>query len=81
MKIYTNGLGHMIKIVPMLIYGHPLEKSSPEPEGQWPWDLVLGYGAFQVCSNDDPRLTFTYFMALPILIPNAFILKKYSFFP
>ena len=34
----------MIKIAPMLIYGQPIEKSYPEP-GQWPWDLVLRYGA------------------------------------
>ena len=66
----------MIKIAPMLIYGQPIDKSSPEP-GLWPWDLVLSYGTFQVCSNDDPRLTLTYFMARPILIPKVFMLGNY----
>ena len=36
-----------------------------------------GSGAYQVCSNDDPRLTLTYLMSRSNLLPNAF---KWEFF-
>ena len=36
--------------------------------------LVLKY--YQVCSNDDPGLTLTYFMARSNLIPYAFVWEK-----
>ena len=43
MKVYSNGLGHMTKEAATPIYGkNPLKISSPEPEGQLPWDLVCG---------------------------------------
>ena len=35
-----------------------------------------GCGPYQVCTNDDSRLTLTYFMARLNLIPNAFIWGK-----
>ena len=35
---------------------------------------VLGY--YQVYSNDDPRLTLTYFTARSNLVPYAFVLEK-----
>ena len=35
---------------------------------------VLEY--YQVCSNDDPELTLTYFMARSYLIPYAFVWEK-----
>ena len=35
---------------------------------------VLEY--YQVCSNDDPRLTLTYFMARSNLVPYAFVCEK-----
>ena len=34
-------------------------------------------GAYQVCSNDDPRLTLTYLTSRSNLLPNAF---KWEFF-
>ena len=39
------------------------KSSSPEPKGHWPCGLVcsIGDGPIIVCSNDDPRLTLTYF--------------------
>ena len=36
--------------------------------------LVLEY--YQVCSNDDPGLTLTYFTARSNLVPYAFICEK-----
>ena len=35
---------------------------------------VLKY--YQVCSNDDARLTLTYFMAMSNLVPYAFVWEK-----
>ena len=35
---------------------------------------VLKY--YQVCSNDDPELTLTYFMARSDLVPYAFVWEK-----
>ena len=35
---------------------------------------VLKY--YQVCSNDDPELTMTYFMARSNLVPYAFVWEK-----
>ena len=35
---------------------------------------VLKY--YQVCSNDDPGLTWTYFTARSNLVPYAFVLEK-----
>ena len=41
MKVCSNGPGHMTNMAAMPIYyGKTLLKSSPEPEGQYPWDLV-----------------------------------------
>ena len=34
----------MTKMAATSIYGKNLLKSSPEPEGQWPWDLVCSIG-------------------------------------
>ena len=31
---------------------------------------------YQICSNDDPGLTSTYFMAMSNLVPNAFVWEK-----
>ena len=35
---------------------------------------VLEY--YQICSNDDPGLTLTYFTARSNLVPNAFVWEK-----
>ena len=40
-KIYTNCFGHMTIMADMPIYGKTPLKSSQEPEGPWPWDLVF----------------------------------------
>ena len=37
--------------------------------------IYLGCGAYQVCSNDDPRLTLTYLTSRSNLLPNAFKLE------
>ena len=80
-KIYTKYFGHITKMAATPIYGkNPLEiffsrtrRSVTLGLGM----LHLGCGAYQVCSNDDPRLTLTYLMSRSNLLPNAF---KWDFF-
>ena len=79
-KIYTNLYGHMTKMATTPIYG----KSSLNiffSETKRPLALGLGMchwgrGPYQVCTNDDSRLTLTYFMARSNLILIAFIWEK-----
>ena len=78
-KVCSKGPGQMTKMAAMLIYGRNLKKSSSlEPKGRWPWNLVriIGCSYYQVCSDDDPRLTLTYFTARSNLVPYAFVWEK-----
>ena len=78
-KDCSNGPGHMTKMAAMPIYGKNLQKSSPpESKGQWPWNLVciIGCSSTTKCSNDDPGLTLTYFMARSYLVLYAFVWEK-----
>ena len=44
-KVYSNGPGHVTKMVAMFIYGKNLKKSSsPEPKGRCPWILICSIG-------------------------------------
>ena len=64
----------------MPIYGKNLKKSSSlEPKEKMTLKVgmqhcVLKY--YQICSNDDPRMTLTSFMARSNLVPYAFIWEK-----
>ena len=59
-KVFSNNLDHMAKMAAMPIHGRYLSGTD--------W-LMLKFGIqhraleyYQVCSNDDPRLTFDLFM-------------------
>ena len=79
-KVCSNGLSHMTKMATMAIYRKNLKKiffsgtkrSVTLNLGIHYW--VLEY--YQVCSNDDPGLTLTYFTARSNLVPYAFIWEK-----
>ena len=63
-QVCSNGLGHMTKVTARPIYDKNLKKSSfLVPKSRWPWNLVCSIEYYQVCSNDDPELTLTYFTA------------------
>ena len=56
-----------------------LQKSSTlEPAGRFPRNLVcsIGDSSSSVCSNDDPRVTLTYFTARSNLVTYAFQWEK-----
>ena len=43
-KVCINGPGHMTKMAAIPIYGKNLKKSSPEPAGRFPRNLVCSIG-------------------------------------
>ena len=79
-KVGSNGPGHMTRVAGMAIYGKNLKKiffsGTKRPMtlnlGMHHW--VLEY--YQVCSNDDPGLTLTYFTARSDLVPYAIVWEK-----
>ena len=79
-KIYTNCTGHMTKMATMPIYGkNPLNiffSRTKRPMALGLGMYHLGCGPYQICTNDESRLTLTYIMARSNLIPNAFIWEK-----
>ena len=79
-KLFTNCTGLMTKITTMPIYGkNPLNIFFSGTKGQWPWDLVCSIrdlGPTRIRTNDESRLTLTFFMARSNLIPNAFIWEQ-----
>ena len=71
-KKCSNGPGHLTNMVDIPIYGKNLKKSFSGTErlltlkvGMQHWALEY----FQICSNDDPGLTLTYFTARSNLVP------------
>ena len=74
-KIFTKYFGHMTKMATMPIYGNNLLKmffsGIRRPMTLGPGMQHLGCEAYQVCSNDDPRLSLTYLMSRSNLLPNA----------
>ena len=65
MKIYQDNAGHMTKMVAMLIYGKHLKNLS---RNHWADFYETLYKLqrpklFIFCSNYDPLLALTYFMA------------------
>ena len=78
-KVCSRGLGHVAKMAATPIYGKKTSKIFSRTKGPMTLRLGMyhwGLGPIIVCSNDDPRLTLTYFTARPNLVPYAFILEK-----
>ena len=79
-KVCSNGPGHMTKMATMAIYGKNLKKiffsgtNRPMTLNLGMHHRVLEY--YQICSNDDPGLTLTYFTARSNLVPYAFVWEK-----
>ena len=79
-KVCSNGPGHMTKMAAMAIYGKNLKKiffsgtKRPMTLNLGMHHRVLEY--YQVCSNDDPGLTLTYFTTRLNLVPYSFVWEK-----
>ena len=74
-KIYAKYFGHITKMTAMPIYGKNHFKIFSRIRrpvilglGMYHW----GLGAYQVCSNDESKLTLTYLTSRSNLLPNAF---------
>ena len=72
----SNGPSHMTKMATTPIYGkNPLKIFSSRTRRPITSGLGIqhwGCGAYQVCSNDDPRLTLTYLTLRSNLLSYAF---------
>ena len=79
-KVCSRGLGHMTKMATTPIYGEkPSKIFFSRTKGLMTLWLSMkhwGLGPIIVCSNDDPRLTLTYFTARSNLVFYAFIWGK-----
>ena len=73
-KVCSNGDGHITNMAAMSIYGENLKISSPMTLKLGMQNRALEY--YQVCSNDGPGLTLTYFRARSNLVPYAFVWEK-----
>ena len=75
-KIYTKYIGHMTKMAATPIYGKNLLKIffsiTRRPVTLRLGMSHLGCGAYQVSSNDDPKMTLAYLTSRSNLLPNAF---------
>ena len=66
MKIYQDNAGHMTKMAAMLIYGKTLKIFFPGTTGLILMKICMKLqrpNLFVFCSNYDPLLTLTFFMA------------------
>ena len=79
-KTYTNCYGHITKMATTPIYGknslNLFFSGTKKPLALGLGMQHLGCGPYQICTNDESRLTLTYFMARSNLISNAFIWRK-----
>ena len=79
-NVCSNGPGHMTKMAAMAIHGKNLNKIFFSGTKK-PMTLNLGMHHwvlehYQICSNDDPGLTLTYFTTRSNLILYAFVWEK-----
>ena len=77
-KVCSNGPAHMTKMAAMSIYKENLKKKNFSSRIKKPMTLNLGMHQrvlrnYQVCSNDDPVFTLTYFTGRSNLVPYAFV--------
>ena len=79
-KVCSNGPGHLIKMAAMPIYGKKTKRIFFSGTKRL---MTLNLGMhhrvleyYQICSNDDPWLTLTYFTTRSNLVPYAFVWEK-----
>ena len=75
-KSLIKGLGHMTKVAAMPIYGKPIKIIFSGTKRPITLKQHQVLECYQICSNDDPGLTLTYFRARSNLVPYAFIREK-----
>ena len=76
MEVCSSGQGHMTNMATMPIYGKNLKKIFSETKQPMTLKVGMQYRVlefYQVCSNDDPGLTLTYFTTRSSLVPSMVI--------
>ena len=67
-KVCLKGPGHMTKMAAMLIYNKKKLRNlllrNQKADDLETWYAESGARVYQVCSNDDPGLTLSYFTAM-----------------
>ena len=80
-KLHAKYFGHMTKMTATPIYGKKTFKNlllqNQKADDLGIWYVAFGMGAYQVCSNEEPKLTLIYLTSRSNLLPNAF---KWEFF-
>ena len=79
-KVDSNGLAHVTKMAAMPIYGKNLKKIIfSGTKSTMTLKVGMQHGVleyYQICSNDDPGFTLTYFTVRSNLVPYAFFGNK-----
>ena len=76
-NVCSNGLGHMIKMVAMPIYGKNLQKStSLKPNGWWPWNAASGTQVLPSMFKWWTWVDCDLFWAWPNFVPYAFVWEE-----
>ena len=78
-KVCSNGPGHITKMAAMPIYGKNIKKSSSPELRPMALKLSMPHRVlehYQVCSNDDPGFTLTYFTARSNMVLHIFVWEK-----
>ena len=86
-KIYAKYFGHMAKVAATPINGKTPFKNlllqNQKAQDLGTWYVALGMWAYQICSNDDPKLTLTYLTSRSNFLPKTLkweIFVKVDFF-
>ena len=83
-KIYTNCTGHMTKMATIPIYGKKhlniFFSGTKRPMALGLCMQHCGCRPYLICTNDESRLTLTYFIAMSTLIANASYGKNLEMF-
>ena len=75
--VYGSQDDHHAQYMIKPIYGKTLLPQNPKAYNRENWYVASGpWAHIIVCSNDDPRLTLTYFTARSKLVSYSFILRK-----
>ena len=78
-KLYSNGPGHMANMAAMPIYGKNLKKIFSGSKTPMTLNVDVQHWVlkfYQICSNNDPGFTLTYFTIRSNLVPYAFVWEK-----
>ena len=81
-KVCSNGPGHMTKMAAMPIYGKNKKIFFSRTKRPVTLNLCMHHRVleyYQVCSNNDPKLTMTYFTGMSFMLLYGKKVKQWIF--